>query len=120
MQVPVTGRWVGALDSDGNHIEIAITFAEQKGELAGSIDVVGIKAIPLEAVAFDPPNLNFQFDSPVGLAKFTGEKVNNEFAGTIEFPEAASASASVGLRRMRSSRPIPFASRNRAAFPTGR
>jgi CubicO group peptidase (beta-lactamase class C family) len=84
----ITGRWMGALDTDGNHIEIAITFREQEGALAGSIDVVGIKGIQLEAIFFDPPNLNFQFDSPVGLAKFTGESINNEFSGKIEFPEA--------------------------------
>lgn len=87
-QNSMRGRWVGSLDTDGNHIEIAITFREQEGVLAGSIDVVGIKGIPLKAISFDTPNLNFQFDSPVGLAKFTGEKVNNKFSGTIEFPEA--------------------------------
>lgn len=87
-QNAMTGRWVGALDTDGNHIEIAIAFREQEGALTGSIDVVGFEGVPLEAISFDPPNLNFQFDSPVGLAKFTGEKVNNEFTGKIEFPEA--------------------------------
>lgn len=84
----ITGRWAGALDTDGQHIEIAIAFSEDERVLAGSIDVVGIKGIPLEVISFDPPNLKFQFDSPVGLALFTGEKNGNEYSGTIVFPEA--------------------------------
>jgi CubicO group peptidase (beta-lactamase class C family) len=87
-QNAMTGRWIGALDTDGNHIEIAIAFREQEGTPVGSIDVVGIRGIPLEAISFDPPNLNFQFDSPVGLAKFSGEIINSVFSGKIEFPEA--------------------------------
>ena len=84
----ITGRWVGALDTDGQHIEIAITFSEKEGVLVGSIDVVGIKGIPLEVISFDSPSLEFQFDSPVGLALFTGEKIADEYSGTIVFPEA--------------------------------
>lgn len=88
IQNAITGRWTGALDTDGNHIEIALSFNEQDGVLAGSIDVVGIGGIPLEEISFDHPNLNFQFESPIGLAKFTGEKINDALSGQVKFPEA--------------------------------
>ncbi len=104
-QGSLEGHWEGAINLPGMALQIQVDFKRADAAWQATIDVPQQKALPLQSVRFEAPQVHFELQAGPGLAVFDGrldgEKISGNFsqAGqTFPFalerkPSAATATA---------------------------
>ena len=69
------GEWQGAIDLNGQRLEITVTITIEEGKRSATIDIPqqGARDLPLKEVALsNPNNIHFELDAAIGRAYFDG------------------------------------------------
>jgi uncharacterized protein len=68
----VAGPWEGAIDVAGTKLPIVVAFTEGAKGLSATIDIQGVRELPLQAVRRDGVMVHFELAAGLGLCTFEG------------------------------------------------
>ena len=86
------GHWEGAVSIPGpTDLPFAVDMTASGDGLGGTIDIQGVSGLPLSNVVLDAGRINFELDSPIGLAIWEGEVRDGVIEG--QFTQAGVAEA---------------------------
>src|SRR6266540_1119947 len=79
----LAGRWEGAVDVGGVNLPCAVIFGDTTSGLTATIDIQGVKGVPLTAVSVAGRRVHFELPAGMGVATFEGTVDGTTLAGTF-------------------------------------